>query len=95
LLSAELKSDKKLTYLQTSSHKPYSLFAKNPRKKRVFFFLSSPKLLLTHIDGIHLPPNLILESNQFFLKKNNVMIPDDQQIQVTVGAHPFLSIQAI
>ena len=68
--------------------------SENVPEKGVFGFFSPPEFVLVHMDAVDLPFNLTLNLIEFFLERNNRVIPNNQDINITVGLHRVPGIRA-
>lgn len=68
--------------------------SKNIPEKGVFGFFPPPEFVLVHMDAVDLPLNLTLDFIELFLERNNRVIPNNQDINITMGLHRVARIRA-
>ena len=65
----------------------------NVPEKGVFGSFPSPEFVLVHMDAVDLPFNLTLDLNELFLQIHNRMVPNHQDIDITMGLHRVARIR--
>ena len=67
--------------------------SENVPEKGVFDFFPPPEFVLVHMDAVDLPFNLTLDLIELFLEGHNRMIPNHQDINITMGLHRVARIR--
>ena len=68
--------------------------SKNIPEKGIFGFFPPPEFVLIHMDAVDLPFYLTLDLIEFFLERNNRVIPNNQDIDITMSLHCVACIRA-
>jgi len=68
--------------------------SKNVPEKGILGFFPPPEFVLVHMDAVDLPLNLTLDLRELFLERNHRVIPNNQDIDITMSLHCVACIRA-